>query len=65
MIDRTNNTVEFYVEAPDGSRSRVSLPDGSVVWLNSGSRLTYPETFDRKVTLEGPKRMTVRALPLQ
>ncbi len=44
---------QVVVEAPEGSRSRVSLPDGSVVWLNSGSRLTYPETFDRKVTLEG------------
>ncbi len=44
---------QVIVEAPEGSRSRVSLPDGSVVWLNSGSRLTYPETFDRHVTLEG------------
>ena len=44
---------QVVVEAPEGSRSRVSLPDGSVVWLNSGSRLSYPEAFNRKVSLEG------------
>ena len=34
----------------------VLLPDGSRVWLNSDSKLTYPEQFakyHRKVTLEG------------
>lgn len=41
------------VETPSGSRTRVSLPDGSVVWLRSGSRLTYPESFDRTVALDG------------
>ena len=42
------------IEAPMGSQTRVSLADGSVVWLNSGSKLTYSETaFDRTVTLDG------------
>jgi ferric-dicitrate binding protein FerR (iron transport regulator) len=37
--------------------SIVTLPDGSKVWLNAGSKLTYPDDFsnhsERKVTLEG------------
>src|SRR5690606_36065140 len=39
-----------------GQRKRVELPDGSVMWLNGGSKLTYGATFnveDRKVTFEG------------
>ncbi len=44
------------VEAPSGSRTKALLPDGTVVWLNSGSRLTYSQGYglnDRKVTLNG------------
>jgi ferric-dicitrate binding protein FerR (iron transport regulator) len=44
------------VKVPQGSRSQVTLPDGSVVWLNAGSRLSYPQYFndkDRTVSLEG------------
>ena len=39
-----------------GSKGRFTLPDGSVVWLNSETRLTYPNQFagdKRLVTLEG------------
>lgn len=39
-----------------GSKGRFVLPDSSIVWLNSGSKLTFPESFEkdfRKVTLEG------------
>ena len=31
------------VEAPYGEKSKITLADGSVVWLNSGSKLTYAE----------------------
>ncbi len=31
-----------------GSRSQLSLPDGSKVWLNAGSRLEYPDHFNGK-----------------
>lgn len=44
------------VEAPLGSRSRIVLSDGSVVWLNAGSRLSYASDFarqDRYIKLEG------------
>ncbi|TRX60769.1 DUF4974 domain-containing protein [Fulvivirga sp. M361] len=38
-----------------GQKLTVKLPDGSRVYLNSGTRLTYPEVFsdDRRVTLIG------------
>jgi transmembrane sensor len=40
----------------DGQRSVIHLPDGTDVWLNSGSRLIYPSSFakeSREVYLEG------------
>ena len=60
----------FTVEAPIGTQSKVSLPDGSIVWLNSGSRLSYDSTFNtdnRNVSLEGEGCFDVthnKALPL-
>lgn len=39
-----------------GSKTRIQLPDGSVVWLNAGSTLTYDKDYnheDRQVTLTG------------
>lgn len=44
------------VVAPIGTRTVVDLPDGSTVWLNSGSSLVYPAMFtdgQRKVKLDG------------
>jgi ferric-dicitrate binding protein FerR (iron transport regulator) len=39
-----------------GSKTRVELPDGSIVWLNAGSKLTYNKDFNqqlREVSLTG------------
>ncbi len=39
-----------------GSRTKIQLPDGSQVWVNSGSKLTYEGRFDgstREVHLDG------------
>lgn len=39
-----------------GSRTNIELPDGSKVWLNSGSRITYDKQFGkdiREVVLSG------------
>jgi hypothetical protein len=33
---------------PYGKRSKVMLPDGSLVWLNSGSVLEFPTKFSKK-----------------
>lgn len=50
------NLVYREVCAVRGEKLLVVLPDGSQVWLNSDSKLTYPEQFakyNRNVTLEG------------
>lgn len=47
---------EIVVEAPQGSRSEMVLPDGTKVWLNAGSKISYSQTFGytvRLVRLEG------------
>jgi ferric-dicitrate binding protein FerR (iron transport regulator) len=44
------------ISTPLGSKTFCTLPDGSQVWLNAGSKLVYPKNFDekeRKVTLVG------------
>ena len=44
---------EFYfTEAPLGQKARVELPDGSRVWLNSGSGIRYSSNFKKKRELE-------------
>lgn len=47
---------DISVEAPLGSKTKLYLPDGTLVWLNAGSRMTYSQGFgfdNRKVQLEG------------
>jgi ferric-dicitrate binding protein FerR (iron transport regulator) len=44
------------IVAQKGSRSQSRLPDGTVVWLNAGSSISYEENFSgpvREVKLEG------------
>lgn len=50
---------------PRGGRFRVTLPDGSRVWLNAASSLRYPISFsgkERKVTLTGEAYFEVAAM---
>lgn len=44
------------ISTRNGSRTRINLPDGSVVWLNAGSKLVYDRHFNttlREVSLTG------------
>ena len=52
---------------PENCKGSVVLPDSSVVWLNSGSTLIYPENFEsdkRNVKLVGEAYFEVRRNPL-
>ncbi len=53
----TESPVGFHhIEVPTGQRVKLSLSDGSTVWLNAGTKFTYPDKFsnaDRMVSLNG------------
>ena len=56
MKDMQDEESFYIVEAPLGEKSKLTLPDGTVVWLNAGSQLRYSSHFNknnRDVTLEG------------
>jgi transmembrane sensor len=58
---QTGNLSE--ISTRHGSRTTVSLPDGSVVWLNAGSKLVYDKNFGsrlREVTLTGEAYFDVK-----
>lgn len=47
---------DIVVEAPMGARTKLYLPDGTLVWLNAGSKITYSQGFgveNRNLALEG------------
>lgn len=51
-----NAVVWQTISTPPGVKSQVQLPDGTVVWLNSGTKLSYPSVFsdhNRDVKLMG------------
>jgi len=39
------------ISTPYGAKTNIDLPDGSKVWLNSGSTITYPVKFDKSRTI--------------
>lgn len=50
------NAKQLTLSTPRGAQYQVTLPDGSKVWLNAASKLSYPERFtgsERRVELEG------------
>lgn len=52
----TGTFTDIVVEVPAGSRTQMTLPDGSQVWLNAGSRMSYSQDFgvkERRVGLSG------------
>lgn len=53
-VNRSAN--EITVRAPGGQKSEIVLPDGTSIWLNSGSALTYNAAYgigNRTVRLDG------------
>ncbi|MEL7588216.1 MAG: FecR domain-containing protein [Prolixibacteraceae bacterium] len=56
QAEQTEKASFNQLSVPFGKKSKIILADNSVVWLNAGSRLTYPTCFKEKqrlVRLEG------------
>lgn len=55
-VEAVEEYKEYVVEVPDGAKSKITFPDGSVVWLNAGSKVKYDSNFakaSRHVELTG------------
>lgn len=51
-----NQLTQITVEAPYGSKTKLHLPDGTLVWLNAGSKMSYAQDFginERSLNLSG------------
>lgn len=57
-VETINSTLQEYntIETPRGGTYKIVLPDKSVAWLNSDSKIRFPAIFtttDRRVNVEG------------
>ena len=51
-----NPLTQISIEAPYGSKTKLYLPDGTLVWLNAGSKMSYAQDFginERTLNLTG------------
>lgn len=57
QINALNHKKSYHtLLVPFGKRTKITLSDNTIVWVNSGSKLVYPSYFDKKkreVFLEG------------
>ena len=54
--DKHSELIAMTIDVPEGSVSSMVLPDGSKLWLNAGSRLSYGNKYgisDRKIQMSG------------
>lgn len=60
-----NHVVWFETHVPKGEKSQLILPDGSKVWINSESTISYPSNFidgQREIKLSGEAYFEVAKL---
>ena len=67
-ITENSDAMEILYElsTPKGGTYRVTLDDGSTVWLNAASKLIYPSKFsqhERKVVIEGEAYFEIKKDP--
>ncbi|MEL7587188.1 MAG: FecR domain-containing protein [Prolixibacteraceae bacterium] len=65
-LSREESAVMNQLIIPYGNRSKIKLSDGTLVWLNAGSRLIYPAAFTgkrREVLLSGEAFFDVHRNP--
>ncbi len=43
-----NSSKQYSIYVPYGAKTRIELPDKSIVWLNAGSTLNYKQSFGKK-----------------
>ena len=58
-----NQFADILVEAPLGAKTKLILPDSTLVWLNAGSKIVYSQGFgvkDRHLRLNGEAYFEVR-----
>lgn len=58
-----NQFADILVEAPLGAKTKLVLPDSTLVWLNAGSKIVYSQGFgvkDRHLQLNGEAYFEVR-----
>jgi ferric-dicitrate binding protein FerR (iron transport regulator) len=49
ILNHQNNQLVYHeITTPAGAKSKVTLPDGSEIWLNAGSSLKYSNQFGKK-----------------
>lgn len=71
QITSNYNSLPVYqeIKAAFGTHAKVELADGTIVFLNSGSKLRFPQTFDnqeqRNVSLDGEGYFSVTKNPDQ
>ena len=62
--DHEVQTIYQSVDCPVGNRSKINMPDGTLVWLNSGSSITFPVSFseekNRNISLSGEAYFNVK-----
>lgn len=64
--NQTKTNAVCYFEAPIGSKGKAILPDGTQVWLNAGSNISYSTDYnskDRIVELTGEGYFDVKTNP--
>jgi ferric-dicitrate binding protein FerR (iron transport regulator) len=64
--ERSPEAKEVTVHTKLGSQSTVSLPDGSTVWINAGSKISYNDSYneqEREISLTGEACFDVKTDP--
>ncbi|MDY3070312.1 MAG: FecR domain-containing protein [Parabacteroides sp.] len=64
LVDKETDVIKKQtIHVPSGQRAELMLADGTEVWLNSGTTLTFPERFEknsREVSLDGEAYFSVK-----
>ncbi len=66
VTGRLDTGQEFIVESAKGQKTQLLLPDGSKVWLNSGSHISYNSKYNqrnRTISLKGEAFFEVESNP--